>query len=122
MKNNNNLLEITNINSKDAQYKKLIYKVEDFLSSSDKKSIGQFEHLCICSGGTTSSCAKNGLITIDLRRNYNSINFERETNLVTIGGGVIMGDLIKYLENIRGNSFEGPYFYREDSELFKILS
>ena len=33
-----------------------------------------------------------------------------------------VNNIIKYLENIRGNSFEGTYFYREDSELFKILS
>ena len=98
MKKNNNLLEIPNINSKDAQFKKLIYNVEDFLSNENIETTQEFGHLCICSGGTTSSCAKNGLITLDLRKNYNKIHFNRESNLVTIGGGVIMGDLMNHLE------------------------
>ena len=97
MKKNKNFLEIPNINSKDARFKKLIYKVEDFLLRSDSQA-EQIKHLCICSGGTTSSCAKNGLITLDLRKEYNKIQLDKETNLVTIGGGVIMGDLLKYLE------------------------
>ena len=98
MKNNHNLLEVSNINSKDALYKKLIYNVEDFFLNDDSEFSKEFEHLCICSGGTTSSCAQNGLITLDLRKNYNKIYLERETNIVTIGGGVIMGDLMNYLE------------------------
>ena len=98
MKDYKNKLEIPNINSKDANFKKLIYNVKDFLLKFDLESINEFEHLCICSGGTTSSCAKNGFITIDLRKNYNKINFDTETNLVTIGGGVIMGNLMNILE------------------------
>ena len=98
MKKNHNLLEVPNINSKDSLYKKLIYNVEDFFLNDDSELSKEFEHLCICSGGTTSSCAKNGLITLDLRKNYNKIHLERETNIVTIGGGVIMGDLMNYLE------------------------
>ena len=31
------------------------------------------EYLCVCSGGTTSSCAKENLITLDLRKNYKNI-------------------------------------------------
>ena len=98
MKKNHNFLEVPNINSKDALFKKLIYNVEDFLLNDESKLTKEVEHLCICSGGTTSSCAKNGLITLDLRKNYNKIHLERETNIVTIGGGVIMGDLMNYLE------------------------
>ena len=97
MKKDKNLLEIPNINSNDANYKKLIYDVETFFSIKDSKLIEDFEHICICSGGTTSSCAKNGLITLDLRRNYNNIHLDRENNLVTIGGGVIMGNLMNHL-------------------------
>ena len=94
MKKNNNFIEIPNINSKDAQFKKLIHNVEDFLLNADIHSKENSDYLCVCSGGTTSSCVKDGLITLDLRKEYNKINFERETNLVKIGGGVIMGDLI----------------------------
>ena len=98
MKNNNNLLEVPNINSKDAKLKKLIYDVDESLFNEDNYSNEKFEHLCVCSGGTTSSCAKNGFTTLDLRKNHSKIHLDRKTNLVTIGGGVIMGDLLNHLQ------------------------
>ena len=98
MKNNNNLLEVPNINSKDAKLKKLIYDVDESLFNEDNYSYEKFEHLCVCSGGTTSSCAKNGFTTLDLRKNHSKIHLDRKTNLVTIGGGVIMGDLLNHLQ------------------------
>ena len=94
---NNSLFEVPNINSKDAKFKKLIYDVDDSLFC-ENNYYEKFEHLCVCSGGTTSSCAKNGFTTLDLRKNYNKIHLDRKTNLVTIGGGVIMGDLINHLQ------------------------
>ena len=98
MKNNNNLLEVPNINAKDAKLKKLIYDVNDSLFYEQNCSKEKFEYLCVCSGGTTSSCAKNGFTTLDLRKNHSKIYLDRKTNLVTIGGGVIMGDLVNYLQ------------------------
>ena len=98
MEKNNNLLEIPNINSKDAKFKDLIYEVDDYLFDENNSSKKGFQHLCVCSGGTTSSCAKNGFTTLDLRKNYNKIHLDRKTNLVTIGGGVIMGDLLNHLQ------------------------
>ncbi len=98
MKKNKNLLEIPNINSKDAEFKELIYDVNDSLFNKDNYSKKKFEHLCVCSGGTTSSCAKNGFTTLDLRKNYSKIHLDKESNLVTIGGGVKMGDLINHLQ------------------------
>ena len=98
MKKNYNLLEIPNINSRDALFKELIYNIDDSLFNNDSSLRDDFIHLCICSGGTTSSCAKNGFTTLDLRKNYNKIYLDREKNLVTIGGGVIMGDLLNHLE------------------------
>jgi len=98
VKKNNNLLEIPNINSKDSKFKKLIYDVDHSLFNADNYSKENFEHLCVCSGGTTSSCAKNGFTTLDLRKNYSKIHLNRESNLVTIGGGVKMGDLIYHLQ------------------------
>ena len=94
---NNSLLEVPNINSKDAKFKKLIYDIDDSLFC-ENNYYEEFEHLCVCSGGTTSSCAKNGFITLDLRKNYSKIHLDRKTNLVTIGGGVIMGDLVNHLQ------------------------
>jgi len=98
VKNKNNLLEVPNINSKDAKLKKLIYEVDDSLFNKDNYSKEKFEHLCVCSGGTTSSCAKNGFTTLDLRKNHSKIHLDIESNLVTIGGGVIMGDLVNHLQ------------------------
>ena len=98
MKNKKNLLEVQNINSKDAKLKKLIYDVDESIFNEDNYSYEKFEHLCVCSGGTTSSCAKNGFTTLDLRKNHSKIHLDRKTNLVTIGGGVIMGDLINHLQ------------------------
>jgi len=91
VKKNYNLLEIPNINSKDAKFKELIYSVDDSLFNKDNYSKKELEHLCVCSGGTTSSCAKNGFKTLDLRKNYSKIHLDKQSNLVTIGGGVIMG-------------------------------
>ena len=58
MKKNNNFLEVPNINSSDAQVKNVIYKVEGDLFNNDSKPSSKY--LCVCSGGTTSSCARNG--------------------------------------------------------------
>ena len=99
MKKNNNLLEVPNINSSDAQVKNLIYKIEDALFNSHYKLSSKSEYLCVCSGGTTSSCARDGLITLDLRKEYNHIHLDEERNLIKIGGGVIMKDLMNVLEN-----------------------
>ena len=93
-----NLLEVPNINSRDAKFKKLIYRVEDNLFNSYSKSLSKSQYLCVCSGGTTSSCARNGLITLDLRKEYNQIHLEEKSNLIKIGGGVIMKDLMNHLE------------------------
>ena len=99
MKKNKNFLEVPNINSSEARVKKLIYKVEDNLFNSLYNLSSKSEYLCVCSGGTTSSCARDGYITLDLRKEYNQIHFEKERNLIKIGGGVIMKDLMNFLEN-----------------------
>ena len=99
MKKNNYLLKVQNINSSDAEVKKLIYKIDDKLFNILFKSSSKSEYLCVCSGGTTSSCARDGLITLDLRKEYNQIHLEKERNLIKIGGGVIMKDLMNFLEN-----------------------
>ena len=83
MKNNNNLLEIPNINSKDAKLKKLIYDIDDSLFSEDNYSKEKLEYLCVCSGGTTSSCAKNGFATLELRKNHSKIHLDTKSNCNT---------------------------------------
>ena len=98
MKKDNNLIDVPNINSSEAKVKKLIYKVDDNLFNVLYKSSSKSEYLCVCSGGTTSSCARDGLITLDLRKEHNLIYLEKERNVIKIGGGVIMKDLMNYLE------------------------
>ena len=87
-----------NQNSNDADIKDLIYKVDKDIVMEFGKTLSKEEYLCICSGGTTSSCAKNNLITVDLRKNYKQISYDEKTGVATIGGGVLMGDLLNYLE------------------------
>ena len=64
------IFEVPNINAKDADLKKIIYKIPDLMLGNSNYFPGS-EYLCVCSGGTTSSCAKENLITLDLRKNYN---------------------------------------------------
>jgi len=59
-----------NQNSNDAEIKELIYKINKNKIIEFNKNLFKDEYLCICSGGTTSSCAKNNQITVDLRKNY----------------------------------------------------
>ena len=99
MKNKNNLLEVPNINSSDTKVKKIIHKINDDLFDKYNKLSSTPEYLCVCSGGTTSGCARNNYITIDLRKEYKQIHYDKENNLIKIGGGVIMKDLMNFLDN-----------------------
>tara|TARA_Y100001978_G_scaffold65213_1_gene58397 strand:- start:133 stop:1416 length:1284 start_codon:yes stop_codon:yes gene_type:complete len=92
------LFKVPNSNSNDANIKEVIYKINKSLLERFINNQINGEYLCICSGGTTSSCAKNNLITVDLRKKYNQIELNKETGNISIGGGVLMGDLIKNLD------------------------
>ncbi len=95
---NRKLFKALNQNSNDADIKDLIYKINKNKIIELSKSFLKNEYLCICSGGTTSSCAKNSHVTFDLRKNYKQISYNKNTGVATIGGGVLMGDLLNYLE------------------------
>ena len=79
-----NLFKVTNANSNDAKIKKVIYEIDKSFLKKFKKDSSNKEYLCICSGGTTSGCAKDNYITVDLRKNYNQIKFDRKTGIITI--------------------------------------
>ena len=96
---NKNTFHAPNSNSNDANIKKVLKVVNQELFTIKKNDISYKGHICVCSGGTTSGCAKNGLITLDLRTNYGHMIFDKETGIVKIGGGVLMGNLSNYLEN-----------------------
>ena len=104
VKKNTNLLEVPNINSRDALVKKLIYRVEDDLFNRYFKSLSKSEYLCICSGGTTSNCARDGFITLDLRKEYNQIHLEEKSNLIKIGGVEHTTERGTYHENYRAHT------------------
>jgi len=93
-----NLFKVPNSNSNDAKIKKVVYEIDKSFFDKFKTNSTNKEYLCICSGGTTSSCAKDDFITFDLRKNYNQIKFDKKTGIINIGGGVLMGDLLKHLD------------------------
>ena len=93
-----NLFKVPNTNSNDANIKKVVYEIEKSFFDKATRDLSNEEYLCICSGGTTSGCAKDNFLTIDLRKNYNKINFNKQTGNVSIGGGVLMDALIKNLD------------------------
>ena len=93
-----NLFKVPNSNSNDAKIKKIVYEIDKSFFEKFKKDSLNKEYLCICSGGTTSGCAKDNYITVDLRKNYNQIKFDKKTGIINIGGGVLMDDLLKNLD------------------------
>ena len=93
-----NLFKVPNSNSNDAKIKKIVYEIDKSFFEKFKKDSTNKEYLCICSGGTTSGCAKDNYITVDLRKNYNQIKFDKKTGIINIGGGVLMDDLLKNLD------------------------
>ena len=92
------LFEVFNSNANNANIKKLIHNLDKTTLAELNKELTEDEFLCICSGGTTSNCARENFITVDLRKNYSQITYDEQTERVNIGGGVLMGDLLNYLE------------------------
>lgn len=94
----NNSNEFINTNARDSQIKNIYFDIEKDLFSKEILNINHDQYICICSGSTTSSCAKDDFITLDLRKKYNQINFNKATEIVSVGGGVLMKDLLNQLE------------------------
>ena len=59
-----NLFKVPNSNSNDANIKKVVYEIDKSFFNKFKKYSSNKEYLCICSGGTTSGCAKDNFINI----------------------------------------------------------
>ena len=51
--------------------------------------------LLVCSGGTSSRCAAEGHWTLDLRENYQKVEFNKPTQEITIEAGVNMQQLLE---------------------------
>ena len=95
---NTNSFQVPNSNSSTAKVKDILYSLDKNLFDQLNNKFSEESYLCICGGGTTSSCAKDNHITIDLRKNYNQITFDNNEDYIKIGGGVLMGDLINKLD------------------------
>ncbi|WP_269623093.1 FAD-binding protein [Prochlorococcus marinus] len=53
--------------------------------------------LMVCGGGTSSRCTSEGHWTIDLRKNYQQLEFDKKNNEVVIESGINMEKLLKSL-------------------------
>ena len=98
MLENTNSFNVPNINSNNAITKEIIYEIDSETFENLKQDLKNESFLCVCSGGTTSNCARDNFITLDLRKNYGNIFLNKSTGIVSIGGGVVMGDLLNYLK------------------------
>ena len=96
---NNSKFFVPNSNSRESKIDGLIYEVDKKLLNKLNNNLPDEKYICICSGGTTSACARDNFKTIDLRQKYNQICFNKDSCSVTIGGGVLMGELLHYLRN-----------------------
>ncbi len=57
--------------------------------------------LLVCSGGTTTRCAADGHLTLDLRKRYKEMIFDHDQQEILIGAGTNMGDLIRELSKYK---------------------
>tara|TARA_Y100001968_G_scaffold333950_1_gene401719 strand:- start:12444 stop:13721 length:1278 start_codon:yes stop_codon:yes gene_type:complete len=93
-----NSIEVINTNARDSKIKDTFFDVKKDIFKKGRLNLKSDEYICICSGGTTSGCAKNDFITLDLRRNYNQISHNKHKEIAVVGGGVLMKDLSNKLE------------------------
>ena len=89
----NDLLDFPNAIANKAISKGYFEKVDDNLKNLLKKDSISPKPLLVCSGGTTTRCAADGHWTIDLRKNYNHLKFDRTDSTIEIGAGLTMGRL-----------------------------
>ena len=90
--------EVLNTNARDSCARDILFDIKKDIFCRKKLNLDKNQYICICSGGTTSSCAREDFLTLDLRKNYNQIYFDKESKIATIGGGVLMKDLLNHLE------------------------
>ena len=90
--------KVINTNARDSHSKDILFDIKKDIFSKEKLNIDKNEYICICSGGTTSSCVREDFLTLDLRKNYNQIYFDKESEIVAAGGGVLMKNLLNQLE------------------------
>ena len=87
-----------NTNARDSQVKDILFDIKKELFNKEKLNLKPDQYICICSGGTTSNCARDNFITLDLRKKYNQIYFDKLTQIVSVSGGSLMKDLLNQLD------------------------
>ena len=95
--------ESINVNARDSKIRGLLFDINKDLFNRYANNLKTEEYICVCSGGTTSNCARNDFITLDLRKKFNLISYDKETEIVRVGGGVLMKDLLNNLNNHNRN-------------------
>ena len=90
--------EVINTNARDSQSRDIFFDIKKDIFSREKLKIEKNQYICVCSGGTTSSCVREDFLTLDLRKKYNQIYFDKESKIVSVGGGVLMKNLLNHLD------------------------
>lgn len=93
-----NEINVQNEIAKDANIAGVFKEVDSNLI--DKLNRGTIfpKPLLICSGGTTSRCAANNHWTLDLRENYQQMEFNSSTNVIEISAGIKMQEMQHLLD------------------------
>ena len=81
-----------------AMPKGILTKVDKNLITLLKNGSISPKPLLICSGGTSTRCAANGMWTLDLRDELNNFAYDHKTKTVEVGAGCSMSSLLKYLK------------------------
>ncbi|ABX08687.1 FAD-binding protein [Prochlorococcus marinus] len=89
--------QIHNAQAQDANITGFFEKVDTNLIKLIQEDQLHPKPLMLCSGGTSSRCSANGHWTLDLRRNYKTINFNALEKDVVIQAGVNMNELLSHL-------------------------
>jgi len=90
-------LSVQNSLAQDALIAGVFEKIDNDFKETIKTGKLTPKPLMICSGGTSSRCTANGHWTLDLRRNYQQIDFDNSNLTVEIGAGISMKSLLEEL-------------------------
>ena len=98
MKKIHNRLSVQNSVAQDAFIAGVFEEIDDDFKELLRRAKLTPKPLMVCSGGTSTRCTANGHWTLDLRKNYQKINFDESQKTVEIGAGITMGNMLKELK------------------------
>tara|TARA_Y100001968_G_scaffold121683_1_gene110730 strand:- start:19198 stop:20478 length:1281 start_codon:yes stop_codon:yes gene_type:complete len=94
---NNQSLKVFNQLASDCEIRGTFEKLDQDLIYRIKSNQIFPKPLLICSGGTSSRCAANDHWSLDLRKNYQKITFNKDSKEIEIEAGVIMRKVLNEL-------------------------